>query len=94
MQNKKIHVANLPFETTEDDLRRLFEAHGEVLNVKLIKNREDESRGFAFVIMSRDQATAAIAALDGEKIDDRRIRVSQAQPPQERQGSYIRGRGK
>lgn len=94
MPNKKIHVANLSFETTEDDLRQLFDAHGTVLNVKLVKDREGQSRGFAFIIMEREQAVKAIAGLDGETLGERRIRVGEARPPQERDGSYTRGRGR
>ena len=92
MHNVKIHVANLPFETTEDELRTLFSQHGEVLTLRLVRNREGESRGFAFVGMRQEEAVEAIGSLDGVTLGDRRLRVSPAQPPQERFGAHTGGR--
>jgi hypothetical protein len=49
---KKLYVGNLPFNTTEADLREVFEQHGTVESVNVITDRETgRPRGFAFIEM-------------------------------------------
>jgi len=90
---KKLYVGNLPFTTTEADLRRLFEQHGAVDSVAVITDRETgRPRGFAFVEMSdANGAAAAMQVLDGRQLEGRAIRVSEAQ---ERQGGGGGGGGR
>ena len=84
---KKIYVGNLPFSATEDDIRQLFGQHGEVNSVALIMDRETgRPRGFGFIEMDDSAATAAISALDGYEMDDRNIRVNEAQERKPRGG--------
>lgn len=79
--SKKLYVGNLPYDTTESDLRELFAAHGEVLSVNVIEDRETgRSRGFAFVEMENDAANAAITALSGTMLGDRSLSVNEAKP--------------
>lgn len=77
---KNIYVGNLPFNTSEDDLRQLFERYGEVTSARVIKDRETgRSRGFAFVEMPNDdQATAALAGVNGAEFGGRTLKVSEA----------------
>ena len=88
---KTLYIGNLPFTTTEDELRQLLEAHGSVESVKLITDRHTgRPRGFGFVDMDAAGADAAISALDGQDFGGRTIRVSEARergpagPPRER----------
>ncbi len=83
-----IYVGNLPFETQEDDLRRAFEAHGEVSTAKVITDRETgRPRGFAFIEMPDEgQAQAAIAELNGADFGGRALKVSEAKPREDRGG--------
>lgn len=76
-----LYVGNLPFETTEEDLRQLFGQYGTVANVQVIKHRDTgRSRGFAFVEMSdASSASAAISTLNGRELDGRALRVNEAQ---------------
>ena len=76
----KIYVGNLPFSTTEDELRRLFEQHGSVDSVAVITDRETgRPRGFAFVEMSdASGADAAIQVLNGRELGGRALRVNEA----------------
>lgn len=84
-QNKTIFAGNLPFSATEESLHELFAVHGEVLTVHLVRHRETgDSRGFAYIKMPRLEADLAIAALDGQAVDGRLVRVSEAQPRHER----------
>ena len=81
-----IYVGNLSFNTTEDDLRSLFEAHGTVDRVSIVTDRvTGRARGFGFVEMSNDQeAQAAIAALNEAEVQGRQIIVNVARPKGER----------
>ena len=77
---KKLYVGNLPFSTTEAELRDLFGRHGSVESVKVITDRETgRSRGFAFVEMDASGAADAIRALDGSDMGGRSLRVNEAQ---------------
>lgn len=77
----KIYVGNLPFTTTEDELRTVFERHGRVGSVNVITDRETgRPRGFAFVEMDEaSSAQDAIRALDGTELGGRSLRVNEAQ---------------
>ncbi len=77
---KRIYVGNLPWSATEDQLRDLFSSHGEVHSVSIITDRDTgRSRGFGFVEMDDANADTAIGALDGNEMDGRTLRVSEAQ---------------
>ncbi len=87
---KSIYVGNLPYTATEDEVRELFEQHGNVDSVKLITDRETgRPRGFGFVEMNDSDAERAIRALDGTDFGGRGLRVNEAQP---RRGGGGRGR--
>src|SRR5688500_4830479 len=77
----KIYVGNLPFSSSEDELRELFEEHGSVESVAIITDRETaRPRGFGFVQMeTSDAASSAIRALDVKPFGGRPLRVSAAQ---------------
>jgi RNA recognition motif-containing protein len=81
-----LYVGNLPFSTTEADLRTAFSAHGEVDDVRLITDRDSgRSKGFGFVEMPNEsEARAAMAALNGTEMLDRTIKVNEARPREER----------
>jgi RNA recognition motif-containing protein len=76
---KTIYVGNLPFSATEAEVHELFAQHGTVNSVKLITDRETgKPRGFGFVEMERDGASAAIQALNGADFNGRTLRVNEA----------------
>jgi len=72
---KKLFVGGLSWGTTDDQLRETFEAHGEVVEAKVITDRiTGRSRGFGFATFSEeDAAMAAISTLDGSTLDGRTI---------------------
>jgi RNA recognition motif-containing protein len=76
----KIYVGNLSYATTEDALRTKFQEHGTVDEVTIVVDRfTGRSRGFAFVSMPNSaEANAAIAAINGQEIDDRTLSVNEA----------------
>jgi RNA recognition motif-containing protein len=77
--DRKIYVGNLPFQSTEDDIRELFAEFGPVQTVKVIRDRETgRSRGFGFIEMEEAAAQSAIQALDGKDFQGRTLRVNEA----------------
>ena len=77
-----LYVGNMAFESTESDLRKAFEAHGQVGSVKIITDRvTGRPRGFAFVEMSNDaEARTAIESLNGKDFMGRTLNVNEARP--------------
>ena len=78
---KRLYVGNIPYQTTEEQLRTLFESDGaQVTEVKIVLDRESgRPRGFAFVELSSDaQAIAAVEALHGKQFGGRPLNVSEA----------------
>lgn len=86
--NTKMYVGNLSFDAGEQDLRDLFNSHGEVTEVFIPTDRESgRPRGFAFVTMdSADSMNAAISALNGEEYQGRALVVNEAKPQVNRDG--------
>ena len=79
-----IFVGNLPFSTTEDEIRKLFSAYGTVEKVSLIIDHETgQLRGFGFVEMASG-GREAIAALDQHDLGGRALSVNLARPREER----------
>ena len=77
---KKIYVGNLSFQTNDDSLRHAFTLYGDVVSCTIVIDRyTNTSKGFGFVEMATDQAAAtAIGAMNGQTLDGRQIRVSEA----------------
>jgi cold-inducible RNA-binding protein len=85
---KSLFVGNMSFQTSESDLRALFEPFGQVTRVHMAMDRETgRARGFAFVEMPQDEEAAkAIAALDGKEFGGRNLKVNEARPKTEGRG--------
>ena len=75
----KLYVGNLPWTASEEEVRELFAAVGEIHSVNLITERDTgRSRGFAFVEMSKDDAEKAISELNGRDFGGRPLRINEA----------------
>lgn len=73
-----VYVGNLPFNAGEEDVKNLFAPYGEVIDVRLVKDRRSRRpKGYGFVEMSRQDARAAIAQLDGTEYAGRTLRVNE-----------------
>ncbi|MEK7116696.1 MAG: RNA-binding protein [Patescibacteria group bacterium] len=83
---KKLFVGNLPYKTTDADLRDMFSKNGEVTEAVVIMDRErGVSKGFGFVTMTNDaEANAAIDAWNGKDIEGRALTVNEARPQEAR----------
>ena len=78
----KLYVGNLPYNTTEEDLRSLFSQYGNVESVAVVTDRDTgRSRGFGFVEFGDDnEARTAISALSGQEYGGRALTVNEARP--------------
>jgi cold-inducible RNA-binding protein len=92
---KNLFVGNMSFQTTEGDLRALFEPFGEIIRIHIVQDRETgQPRGFAFVEIADDaEAAKAISALNGKEVAGRALKVNEAMPRPERGGSRGGGGG-
>src|SRR3984893_18644768 len=79
---KNVFVGNMNFQTTEAELRALFEPFGQVTRVHIARDRETgRARGFAFVEMPNDaEAAKAMSGLDGKEVGGRALKVNEARP--------------
>ena len=79
MSNKKLYVGNLPFDATTEGVRGAFEAFGTVHDVTLITDRDTgRPRGFGFVEMDPETASAAIEGLNNKDFGGRDLNVNEA----------------
>jgi cold-inducible RNA-binding protein len=92
---KNIFVGNLDFNTSEEELRQLFESYGQVDRVSIMTDRDTgRSRGFGFVEMANaEDGEKAIAALNGSQLGGRKLNVNEARPKAERGSGGGRDRG-
>jgi cold-inducible RNA-binding protein len=80
--SKQIYAGNLSYQMSDETLRDLFQQHGEVSSVKIIRYPDSgKSKGFGFVEMANDEeADNAIQKLNGSDVQGRNIRVNIARP--------------
>ncbi len=93
---KRLYVGNLPYTTTEDELRTLFGQAGQVASIAIITDRDTgRSKGFAFVEMgSSAEAEKALSMFNGYVMGRRQLTVNEARPraPHAASGGYSGGR--
>ena len=91
----RLFVGNLSFNTTEGDLLAAFKAAGNVTTCNLIVDKfTNKSRGFAFVEMgTQEEATKAIADMNGKELDGRALTVNEAKPREDRPRGDFGGGG-
>ena len=84
-----IYVGNVPYASTETDLKELFEEYGPIATVTIIWDRDkDRSKGFGFVEMeNQEDGERAIEALDGQEMMGRPLKVNEARPREQRRGA-------
>ena len=78
-------LAIVSFQTTEQDVRTLFEAHGSVDRVSIVTDRDSgQPRGFGFVEMTNNaEGDRAIGAINGRDVGGRALNVNEAKPKTE-----------
>ena len=90
-----IYVGNLPYSTTEEELREQASQYGELTSCTIIIDRETgRSRGFGFIEMANeDEALALIEGLNGSNMGGRMLTVNKARPRAPRGGGGGYGGG-
>jgi len=81
LATKSLYVGNMAYNTTESDLRTMFEPYGPVAEVRIIGDK-----GFAFVEIPEENMQAAIDATNGKEFGGRTLTVNEARPRTERSG--------
>lgn len=83
--NMKIYVGNLSWSIDDSKLNELFSKHGKVVSASVITDRySGRSKGFGFVEFESDEdGQKAIEAMNGQEIDGRQLKVSEAKPREE-----------
>ncbi len=93
---KKLYVGGISYGTSEDTLRKHFEAAGEVESATIIMDKmTGRSKGFGFVQMKNDaDADNAINMFNGKELEGRSLTVNEARPMEPRAPRGNRGEGR
>jgi len=79
-QTSNLYVGNLPFNAGQDDIKNLFVPFGEVVDIRMVRDRRSKRfKGYAFVEMNSAGSIAAIKQLDGNDYAGRTLRVNEAE---------------
>jgi len=80
---RTLYVGNLPWNTTPDDLTNYFSQYGEIMNSRIITDRDTgRSRGFGFVEVGEQDAERLAEELNGVDFGGRPLTVNEAKPKQ------------
>lgn len=83
--SKTLYVGNLPWSTTEEELKNVFSNYGNVISARIISDKNTgRSRGFGFVEVDDSSAEKMISALNGTDFKGRKIIVNEAKPREEK----------
>jgi RNA recognition motif-containing protein len=90
MNQNRLFVGNLSYETTENDLQDYFSQVGAVTTANLMLDKvTGKSRGFAFIeFATPEEATKAVEQLHGKEFQGRALTVNVARPREERAPRY------
>lgn len=80
-EERELHVLHLHPDTKEEELEAIFAKYGTVKSTRILRNMSGHSHGTAFVAMeTKEQAQAAISALDNLAYRKRVLTVELAKP--------------
>ena len=84
--NKKLYIGNLPYNTTEDQMIDFFSSEGEIVSLKIIKDKfTGRSKGFGFLEMGTpEEAQNVMSKFNGKDFEGRPLRVDIASERVER----------
>ena len=85
MDDNKLFVGGISWDTKEEGLKEAFSQFGEVEEAVIITDKmTGKSKGFAFVTMKNaEDAEKAIQEMNGKELDGRSLTVNKARPKRE-----------
>lgn len=86
MATKSLYVGNMPYSTSEEEIREMFEPYGPIAEIRIIGDK-----GFGFVEIPEENMAAAIEGTNGREVGGRTLTVNEARPKTERSGGGGRG---
>ncbi|GDY27647.1 RNA recognition motif domain-containing protein [Agarivorans sp. Toyoura001] len=79
IDTQTLYVGNLPYRANESAIRKLFSDYGQVVSVRLLKDKQTgKRRGFGFVEMAAEDAPKAVEALNEQEFQQRTLKVREA----------------
>ncbi|GAB1621476.1 RNA-binding protein [Agarivorans sp. B2Z047] len=79
VETQTLYVGNLPYRANESAIRKLFSDYGQVVSVRLLKDKQTgKRRGFGFVEMAAKDAPKAVEALNEQEFQQRTLKVREA----------------
>jgi hypothetical protein len=93
--SNKLFVGGLAWATDDHSLKEAFQSFGEVVEARVITDRETgRSRGFGFVSFANEaDADSAAKGMDGQELAGRNVRVNFANERPSGGGGFSRGGG-
>ncbi|KKZ67344.1 hypothetical protein EMCG_06963 [[Emmonsia] crescens] len=89
-EGREIHVSNIDWKATEDDLQELFAAYGEVEAARIPRKANGASKGFGFVVFKAKESAEAALAMNEHIFRTRPLNVHISTPtPTKRQATTI-----
>jgi RNA recognition motif-containing protein len=90
MNQNRLFVGNLSYQTTENDLQDYFSQAGAVTSVNLMMDKvTGKSRGFAFIeFATPEEASKAVEQFHNQEFQGRTLTVNVARPREERAPRY------
>ena len=78
---KTLYVGNIPWATSEEELKNAFAEHGEVVGCRIITERgSGRSRGYGFVEVNDEEMENMLEKMNGAELEGRRLVVNEAKP--------------
>ncbi len=94
MDEKKIYIGNLNYDTTKEDLQKAIEEAGATpKDVTVISDKyTGRSKGFGFAEFDSEEETQKVVdALDGKELAGRNLKVNKARPRKPRNDNFGSG---
>mgnify|MGYP004001594029 CR=1 FL=1 len=87
MKKDKVYVGNLPYNTTEDELKDFFGQYGQIKSVNIIVDHHSgRSKGFGFISFASDEEGEAALAANSQDFNGRQLNVNTAKDNPNRGG--------
>lgn len=86
----KLYIGNIPYATSEEELKELFSEFSSIISCKIIMDFDSgRSKGFGFIeFESDDEANQAIEKFNGYDLNGKKLVVNEARPQEKKRRSF------